>query len=186
MLLFSSIILGLIVGLIRKGNIFRLNNLRLLWLVIMPLFASLVIKYYPVLPYILKAALTTLTYSCVIAFVIANRENVVPSVFLGLGTLSNYVVIAANSFRMPITAKALLIYPTMTAEAVLSQRANYFVATDGAKLMSLGDIIYIPIKIIEGFISVGDILLAIGMFLLIVRVMGKNTLDRKKPADDVK
>lgn len=186
MLLFTSVILGLVVGVIRKGDVFRLTSLRGLWLVILSLAATLLIRYYPAIPYIFKAAATTLSYLCVIVFVIANRKHIVPSAFLGLGTLSNYLVIAFNSFRMPISAKALLIYPTMTVEAVLSQRANYFVATDGAKLMFLGDVIYIPIKIFEGFISVGDVFIAIGMFLLIVRVMGKNCIDRKKTSEDVK
>ena len=117
-----------------------------------------------------------------------------PAVFLGLGTLSNYVVIAFNSFRMPISPTALSIYSTMTPEAVISQRADYFVATNGANLMFLGDIIYIPnklfglipTKIFEGYMSIGDILLSIGMFLLIVQVMGKNCNERKKSTVDVK
>lgn len=185
MLLFTSIILGLIVGLIRKGDVFRLNCLRFLWLVILPLAATLLIKCYPDIPYLLKAAVTTFSYLCVIVFVIANRKYKVPAVLLGLGTLCNYLVIAINSFRMPISARALLIYPTMTAEAVFSQRADYFVATDGAKLMFLGDVFYMPIKFLEGFFSVGDVILAIGMFFLIVQVMGKNKVERKKTQEDV-
>jgi len=182
MLLFLSVILGLAVGFIRKGDIFRLTNLRGLWLVIFSMAAILLIKYYPAIPYAYKVVATTLSYLCVIIFAILNRKHIVPSAFLGLGTLSNYLVIACNSFRMPISAKALLIYPTMTAEAVLSQRANYFVAIDGARLMFLGDVIYIPIKIFEGFLSVGDVFIAIGMFLLIVQVMVRNDMDRKRVA----
>ncbi|MBP8641105.1 MAG: DUF5317 domain-containing protein [Oscillospiraceae bacterium] len=178
MLLFISIVLGLVLGFIRKGNIFALNSLRYLWIIILPLAATLLINNYPEISYLLKAAATTLSYMCVIVFSIVNRNYKVPAIFIGLGTLCNYVVIAANSFRMPISIKALSVYPTMTAEAVLLQRADYFVATDGANFFFLADIIYIPIKRLGGFLSIGDVILAIGMFLLIVQVMGRNTTVR--------
>lgn len=179
MLLFLSIVLGLIVGFIRKGNIFELNSLRCLWIVILPFAATLLIKFYPEISYLLKAIVTTLSYLCVILFAIANRKQKVAAAFIGIGTLSNYLVIALNSFRMPISIRALSVYPTMAAEAVLSQRADYFVATDGANLMFLADVIYMPTKLLGGFLSIGDIVLAIGMFLLIVQVMGNNAAAQK-------
>lgn len=179
MLLFLSIILGLLVGLVRKGNVFRLGYLRLVWLAILPLVSVVLYKYYPGIPFWAKAVTTTISYLCVMVFVIANRKYTLASVFLGLGTLCNYIVIAINSFRMPISPTALSIYPNMTVEAVLAQRADYFVATEGAKLMFLADIIYMPTKLLGGFLSVGDILLAIGMFLLIVQVMGKTPLNEE-------
>jgi len=183
MLLFTGILLGLIVGTIRKGSIFRLNSLKWLWIVFVPFIVSLLIKYYPEIPLLFKAGVTTVSYLCVLIFVFANRKYLVPSIILGLGTLSNYLVIAVNGFRMPISVKALSIYPSMTAEAVLSQRADYFVATDGARLLFLGDVIYFPVKIFEGFLSIGDVFLALGMFILIVQVMGKNCFVEKKPPE---
>lgn len=186
MILFASVILGLIVGIIRRGNIFRLNNLRWLLLAILPLLSVFLMKYYPTIPLLPKAAATTFSYLCVMIFVIANRKYAIPAILLGLGTLCNYLVIAANSFRMPISEKALLIYSTMTPEAVIAQRADYFVATDGANFLFLGDVIYFPIKLLDGFMSVGDILLAVGMFFLIVQVMGKNCLPSKKNAEKCK
>ena len=180
MLLFLSIILGLLVGLVRRGNILRLGYLQLVWIAILPLVAVVLYKYYPGIPFWAKVVTTSISYLCVMIFVIANHKYTLASVFMGLGTLSNYLVIATNSFRMPITARALSVYPTMTVEAVIAQRADYFVATDGAKLMFLGDVIYMPIKFLEGFLSAGDIILAIGMFFLIVQVMGKNVVERKK------
>jgi len=186
MLLFMSVVLGIIVGTIRRGNIFRLSSLRWLWLAILPLGSVFLMKYYPSIPLVPKAVVTTFSYLCVMFFVIANRKYMLPSIFLALGTLSNYVVIAINSFRMPISPAALSVYPSMTVEAVIARRADYFVAVNGAHLMFLGDIIYFPIKIFEGFLSVGDILLSIGMFLLIVQVMGKNCIGRKKSTEEAK
>lgn len=178
-----GILFGIIVGTIRRGSIFRLSSLRWLWIAILPLVQVLLMKYYPAMPLMLNAVVTTLSYLCIISFVIANRKYKTPAIFLGLGTLCNYLVIAANSFRMPISVKALSIYATMTPEAVIAQRADYFVATDGANFLFLGDVIYMPIKVLDGFMSVGDILLAAGMFLLIVQVMGKNCLPSKKTTE---
>ena len=178
-----GILFGIIVGTIRRGSIFRLNNLRWIWLAILPLVQVLLMKFYPAMPLMLNAVVTTLSYLCIVGFVIANRKYKIPAVLLGLGTLCNYIVIAANSFRMPISPTALSIYSTMTPEAVIAQRAVYFVATDGANFLFLGDVIYMPLKILGGFMSVGDILLAAGMFLLIVQVMGKNCLPSKKTTE---
>lgn len=178
-----GILFGIIVGTIRRGSIFRLNSLRWLWIAILPLVQVVLLKYYPTIPLLPKAAVTTFSYMCVMTFVIANRKYKIPAILLGLGTLCNYLVIAANSFRMPISVKALTIYSTMTPEAVVAQRADYFVATDGANFLFLGDVIYFPIKVLDGFMSVGDILLAAGMFLLIVQVMGKNCFSSKKPTE---
>lgn len=186
MLLFLSIIIGLLVGIVRKGNVFQLGNLKLVWIAILPLVAVVLYKYYPSIPFWAKALITSSSYLCVMVFVVANRKYSFAAVFMGLGTLCNYLVIATNSFRMPITMKALSVYATMTPEAVIAQRADYFVATDGANLMFLGDVMYMPIKYLEGFFSVGDVILAIGMFLLIVQVMGKNTIDQKKAQEDAK
>lgn len=174
MLLLLSVVLGIFFGLLRKGKLFHLVSLRALWLAIVPMLSVILIKYFPQMSYLSKAFVITISYLCTFGFAFFNRKQLAPALFLGLGTVLNYLVIAINGFRMPITARALLIYPTMTAEAVAAQRADYFVAIDGAKLMFLGDVIYFPIKPFDGFLSVGDILLAIGMFWLIVKVMGKS------------
>lgn len=185
MLLFLSILLGLALGLLRRGNFFRLAELRGLWFAILPLLSGLVLKAWPAVPLLAKAVLTTAAYGGVLVFLIQNRRALGPVVVLGLGTLSNYLVIALNSFRMPVTVKALEVYPTMTPEALAAQRADYFVAAEGARLLALGDVFYFPLKPLDGFFSAGDVLLALGMFWLIVHMMGKNMLVRSKKSLDM-
>lgn len=177
MLLFVGVVAGIVVGLLLKGNIIRLCALHMLWLPIITLAAGFAVRSMPEMTFWLKAVVITFSYLCIFAFIIANRKYIAASVFLCLGSLSNFIVIVANGFRMPISAKALLVYSGMTAQAVEASRADYFVATDGARLINLGDMIYFPIPVLKGFLSVGDILLSVGMFLLIIFVMTDKSIN---------
>ncbi len=176
MLLFVSVIVGLLVGALLKGDLIRLCALRWLWLPIITLAASTAIRMIPDMTFWLKAAVITFSYLCIFIFVIANRKYIVPSFLLGLGSLSNFLVIAVNNFRMPVSVNALSVYSNISAQAVSTQRADYFIASKGAELLFLGDMIYIPIPVLKGFLSVGDILISVGMFLLILFVMADKSI----------
>lgn len=168
MLLLLSVILGLVAGWLKKGRFINLTSLRLLWLPVLSFAITPIVSYFPDIPSFPKAALIVFSYSCIFVFIYANRRFKLGSGFLGLGSLCNFVVIASNGFRMPVSESALTYYSGMTAEAVLERNADYFIAVGGnAKLLILGDVICIPLPVIGGFISMGDIILSIGMFLLI-------------------
>ncbi len=186
MLLLLSVILGLVFGLLKKGRLEKLVALRGLWLPILSFFATALIGYLPEINLLPKIILTCFSYLCIITFALINlRGSIFSCLLIGLGSLCNFVVIAVNSFRMPISESALIYYSQMTAEAVLETRADYFVAVDGrAKLMFLGDIICVPIPGIGGYISVGDILLAIGVLFLIYRSMTRTQPSVTKAGDD--
>ena len=182
MLLFVSVIAGLIVGVSKKGSFMRLCALRALWLPIITLAAGSAIRLLPDLQFWIKAAVLIFSYVCIFLFIIANRKYIAPSIFLALGSLSNFLVIAVNNFRMPVSARALSVYSDMTAQAVTTQRSDYFIASKGAGLLFLGDVIYIPIPILKGFLSIGDILISIGMFLLILLVMTDKSIKTSEEA----
>lgn len=172
MLLLVFIILGFGTGLLVKGKLSGLVKLRGLWLPIVAVSASAILGYTPHIPTIPKALIISLSYICNFYFFILNRYYIIAAILSGFGTLSNFIVIALNSFRMPISEYALIYYPDMTAEAVLKSHADYFVAVDGdAKLLILGDVICVPIPYLGGFISVGDVFLSVGIFVLIVSAM---------------
>jgi len=183
MLLLICVLLGLPAAVCFGGKLLRLCALRGLWLPIAALAAMPLMKYYPEISFALKALVTTLCYSCMLVFVLLNRKYLVPAILLGSGGILNYLVIAVNGFRMPISPKALEVYQNITPEAVLRQRPDYFIATGGARLMSLGDVIYMPIPVLKGFLSVGDILLSAGMFLLIVLVSRDKSIALKSKTE---
>lgn len=171
MLLFVSVAAGLVVGVSLKGNVIRLCALRMLWLPIITVAAGSVVRLMPDMSFWIKAAAITFSYICIFVFLILNRKYLISAILLGLGSLSNFLVIVFNGFRMPVSDKVLSVYSGITAQAVTAKRADYFVASDGARLIFLGDMIYIPIPILKGFLSAGDIFISIGMFLLIIFVM---------------
>lgn len=175
MLLLLSVVLGILAGMLKKGKLSRLVRLKLLWLSILSFAATAILSLFPQAAPVPKALLLCLSYLCVFAFCFANRRFAAGSALFGLGSLCNFTVISANGFRMPVAESALEFYPDMTAEAVLERSADYFVAVGGqAKLLFLGDIICVPLPYFGGFISVGDIILAIGMFILILSSMTRS------------
>lgn len=172
MLLLIFVILGIGIGLLVKGKLSGLIELHGLWFPIIALAASAVPGYWHTIPLFPKAVIISFSYFCNLAFIILNRRYFLAATLSGLGTICNFIVIAANGFRMPISEYALIYYPGMTAEAVLESRANYFIAVNGkAELLILGDVICVPIPYLGGFISVGDVFLALGIFVLIIAAM---------------
>lgn len=172
MLLMIGLILGLAIGALRKGSFFRLGELRGLWFALASLVLDPVLHAIPNIPFWPKAILTTGCYLCILFFIAANRRYKISAAFLAGGTLFNYAVRAANSFRMPVSAKALAVYKGISAQAVLQKRADYFIADGNAKLLPLGDVIYLPVPGMESFISIGDVFLAAGVCLLVIGIMG--------------
>lgn len=179
MLILMAVVFGVAAGLLKRGSLVNLVELRLLWLAIPSFAAATLVSQLPGIALFPKAALLCLSYFSLIAFAAANRRYVWGSLLFALGALSNFTVIAANSFRMPISPAALEIYPNMSAEAVIEQSAGYFVALENnANLLLLGDVIYVPLPLIGGFVSAGDIILMLGMFLLIFSCM---TAGKREP-----
>jgi hypothetical protein len=95
------------------------------------------------------------------------------------GVTLNLLVIAANGGYMPITPSALARIGAgqtahqMQPESVVLGSKDILLPPDQAHFWMLGDVLVIP----EPFpwptaMSIGDVLLAVGVFFLIVRTMG--------------
>lgn len=181
MLLLISVVLGILAGALKKGRLIRLAGLEALWLPIISFAATPVLARFPQMGDGLRGALICVSYLCIFIFTWKNRRFLWGAVLLALGSLCNLLVIALNGFKMPVTEAALDFYPGMTAQAVLETRADYFIAVDGqARLLFLGDVIPVPLPYVGGFISAGDIVLAMGMFFLIFSCMTRPDEDEKK------
>ena len=89
---------------------------------------------------------------------------------IGLGGLCNALAIVANGGVMPASAAAL-------EGAGLATEAEGFAnstALEDPNLLFLGDIFYVPdsVPILDNVFSVGDVLIAIGVFLLVHAAAG--------------
>jgi len=185
MILFLFVLAGILIAVVvnysrgvkmQYGNV---ASIRGLWLPVAGLLAELPFSYFPDFAAKVPWLFTGLSYLCIIIFLILNRNRRPAVVLAGAGTLCNLLVIVCNHFRMPVSVQALAMYPGMTAEAVYARKANYFIAAEGARLYFLGDIIPVPIPHIGGFISVGDILLGLGIACFVALVL-TSTIDRPR------
>ena len=173
MLLIIGLLAGVIIGLIRGGSLYRLGELRGIWMAVCAVCMDVFLRHAPGIAIWPKGLLTSGCYLCVLLFVFANRKSAAATATLGAGTVCNYAVKAANAFRMPVSVKALSVFAGISDAAVRAQRPDYFIAENGANLLPLGDVIYIPLPWQKAFYSIGDFLIAAGVFLLVTAAMGK-------------
>ncbi|XOQ48358.1 MAG: DUF5317 domain-containing protein [Eubacteriales bacterium] len=164
----------------RKNRYQNLAEIRGLWLPVLGLALELPFTLFPAYAAKAGSIFTIASYLCIFAFLFLNRQKRIPVSLIGLGAFCNFFVIACNGWRMPVSVRALSVYPDITAEAVYAKKANYFVALQGANFSFLSDVIYVPIPRIGGFISIGDILLGLGTACFIVQTLA-DKLNNKHP-----
>ncbi len=182
MVLFLFVLAGILVAIAVnrsrgvKSQYDNIADIRGVWLPVAGLLSELPFSYFPAFAAKIPWLFTGLSYLCIIIFLILNRRRWLAAVLAGAGTLCNLLVIVCNNFRMPVSPKALAMYPGMTAAAVYAKKANYFIAGSGTRFYFLGDVIPVPVPLIGGFISVGDILLGLGIacFTAMVLTQQKN------------
>lgn len=88
------------------------------------------------------------------------------------GIALNAIAMLFNSGRMPVSPNALVYLGLVDQFNILSQggSSTHIIADKATRLYSLSDIIPIPV-ITPKVISVGDIFLAVGIFLIIQKYM---------------
>ena len=120
-----------------------------------------------------------LSYGLIFVFVFCNRRLKKTALFLGLGSLCNLAVIAANGWRMPVASWAVEVLSPQGARDLLDLAIPmYAAAGPDTRLLFLGDIFYCPVPLLGGFASVGDFLLMLGVFFCLLAVMAPARLPR--------
>jgi hypothetical protein len=193
MVLLWSLLIGLVVGLIRRGSLSRLGSLPLkaLWLV----FAGLVVQFlvFPTPwsePPIQENVelFHYLSYALLAVFFLVNWK-VKALWIMALGMVFNAVVILANAGFMPASVDALACagesvegLMDATAQPPFTD-ANTVRMSDDTQLNILGDWICIPAWIpFSNAISLGDVVLMIGLAWLVQSGMVRREDTEKIPA----
>jgi hypothetical protein len=187
MLLLLSIAMALVWGLVRGGQFaqFKTLNLQSVWLVLSAFMAQLVLIYTPVVREASnELRLLVLAGSYLLLALFVWRNHRLPGMWLvaaGLG--ANALVILANGGYMPVTYAALVeagkahLVSTSTPGALVFGSKDMLLPLAGTRFWFLSDILVVPPPFpLSGVMSVGDVLLAVGMFWLITR-----TLDEPAP-----
>ncbi len=162
------LVAGVVTGLVRGGSLDAITGVRfrLPWLVFVGLGlqvgAEIVAAHIPSLHRgAIGPLILVVSYAFVAAFVALNLRFP-GTILIGLGLLLNLGVILANG-AMPVSLWALKVAGSHRAPS-LQNAVKHQAEGPGTRLGFLGDIIPVPAL---GIVSVGDVVLSAGVFLLV-------------------
>lgn len=181
-MIFYSGVVSVIVALIRRGSFKHLGELeiRQLWLAFVPaalIVVGVVGRKIGLENLVLAVSgwMHFLAYACLLTLVWLNRR-LSGTAFLGIGLLLNLTVLAANGGKMPVSYEAA--ERAGAKQAMLDviredKMTRHKLMSEKTRLNFMGDIIAIPTprSIDPEVSSVGDVALALGVFLLVQAAM---------------
>jgi len=185
-MVFDGIVISFVIGLLRKGNLRGLAQLNLKWGWVFPLLLAVEFVMYffqndSKLLGQVSGAIYIVVYVLGLLFLFINRKN---SGFLliFIGVFLNFLVMALNGGRMPVSehAAASVLDPSYVQVLKDSLYAKHTLLTSSTHLGFLGDVIPItkPYPRTQ-IISIGDIIMNIGIFLFIQYLMVRHPLAKK-------
>ncbi len=179
----EAVPIGLIIGWLRGGKLRHLEALPLPgWpLAVLALFlqAALWIDFglnWEILrPF--AHTLHLISYLPLLLFLVLNRKSL-GMLVIGLGLLMNLTVIAANGGAMPVDPAKL--EPPLQEELLSGAGSPVHIPlTENTKLAFLSDRIKMPYGE-SNIISIGDIILAVGLLVIIQQGMQKPAVKRRR------
>lgn len=185
-MVFDGIIISFIVGFFRKGNLRALSQLKLKWGWVFPLLLVVqlaVFMFQNDFKFLgqVSGSIYILVYIIGLLFLFLNRNN--PGFLLILiGVFLNFLVMVINGGRMPVSLDAASVLEPGYVEALKqSLYAKHQMLTDSTKLGFLGDIIPLskPYPRTQ-IISIGDVIMNIGIFIFIQYLMLNNPAAKKR------
>lgn len=178
-MLTEVVILGLLAGLCLGGSPRKLAEPRLHYVVllILPVLISLLPRVPPLSAALARggtaAAVTAavVRYGLLVVFAALNRR-VISLWIVAMGGVLNFLVTAVNGGAMPVARSVLGVSSGGADLRLLSQGEilNYRIISAATRLWPLGDVIRVR-GIFVYFLSAGDILMAVGIFGLILQLM---------------
>jgi len=183
-MLIETLILAILVSLISGGKISRLGELTLreFWLVPLALLIQSGVYWATVReiglgPSWTGPVLDTGSYFLLLIFMIRNRT--LPGVpLISLGILLNTIVIGLNGGVMPVDPSFL---PEANRIALLAGQGTHGLMDSLTHLALLADRFYLDIPGLQKQVfSVGDILIDIGTFILVLKTMKRKTDSENK------
>ncbi|RIV18807.1 hypothetical protein D2Q93_13685 [Alicyclobacillaceae bacterium I2511] len=166
-----GLLLGLVVGWIRKGSFWALGNLSMrgLWLVALAFFLqSLAIHSLHGTAYIL---VLSAGYVGMMGFAGLNLHTAgIP--WMATGTVANFTVMVMNGMGMPAYLPVVQHYSPQLVPLLLAGRLGKSIAmTPDTRLNFLGDIFTFKVASFVSLFSVGDVLIAVGLAVLLQYLM---------------
>ena len=168
-----SLIVAIILGYLLKGRLSHLINLQIrgIWLILIGFLLerglNLLLKIGWMELGILTYLLDLLMYILILIFIWRNNR-LKPLWVMGIGFVMNAIPIFANGGAMPVSPKAM-DYMGISTDASLT--GLYSIMREETHFKILSDIIPIFLGKVGFVISIGDIVLCIGMIWLVIKGM---------------
>ncbi len=177
MLYLIVIVLGAVLGMLAKGRISNVLELKIekLWLLLIAVFIQIAIRGLA-----LKGLVDAAKYSLItqgisfflLLIVLWYNKRLLGVLVIGLGSLANMLVMMLNGGLMPISGQLLKEYETFSWGMELLNNGSdgrHILINEGTKLTILSDIIKMPpfLGWLMPIVSIGDLIIAVGIFLLV-------------------
>ena len=182
MFLIAALVLAVVTVPMFRGRLAALADIEIrgLWAVACALGIQVaIITVFPDSFVNLHVPLHFLSYAFAALFLWLNRK--VPGMLIvGLGAALNLIAISANGGVMPASPRALEIAGIVETKGFVNSTA-----VDDPKLQFLGDIFAIPdsVPVLDNVFSVGDVVIAIGIVVLVHGVCGSRLIPERFRVD---
>lgn len=182
LMVFDGILISFIVGILRKGNLRAFSQLNLKWGWVFPLLLVVqlaVFTFQNDSKFLgqLSGFIYIIVYVIGLIFLFLNRKN--PGfILIFIGVFLNFIVMVLNGGRMPVSVEAsAVLVPGYIQALKEGLYAKHAMLTPETNLGFLGDVIPIsdPYPRTQ-IISIGDIIMNIGIFFFIQYLMVKHPL----------
>jgi len=166
-MLLDVICFSFLVALIRGGRIKEFPKFQKIYLLAITIALQAIAVFFP----LQGGIFISISYVFILAFLIFNREFEDMRIFL-VGWLLNAIAIWTNGGKMPIDLEQARKLPFDLEPVMNGTNFKHTVLTESSNFPFLTDVIYMP-SIIPRVISIGDIFIMLGAFLLVQRLMNK-------------
>jgi hypothetical protein len=166
-MLLDVICFSFLVALLRGGRIKEFPKFYKIWLLAVSIGLQVCSAVFPSL----GGIFISIAYVFILAFLLFNRRYEDMRIFM-VGWFLNAIAIWTNAGKMPIDLEQAKKLPYDLEPVINGTNFKHSVLTESSNLPFLTDVIYMP-SIIPRVISIGDIFIMLGAFLLVQRLMNK-------------
>lgn len=183
MFLYAALVVGFLVAILRGGRIKRLAHLPLRWgwLAIILFAAQAYLIFWPEARAqgLFSPQAMILPFSYLVLIFVAWSNRSLPGVnLILLGIVLNFLVIVANGGFMPVAPQTLIrdghthLVAALESGARVAKSKDVLLWPEQMRLWFLCDIFVIPERYpLAGSFSLGDILIASGIFIVLQRAL---------------
>lgn len=166
-MLLDVICFSFIVALLRGGRVKELPKFYKVGLLV----GSIILQVCAALFSKWSGVFISVAYVLILGFFVFNRQYEDMRIFM-VGWFLNALAIWTNRGKMPIDLEQAKRLPYDLEPVINGTNFKHSVLTEASNLPFLTDVIYMP-SIIPRVISIGDIFIMLGAFLLVQRLMNK-------------